>query len=162
MRLASATETLHKRGIFPGRKGCPRAVGRIMAGLLLASVLAPAKSWACAACYGQSDSPLAAGMNWGIMSLLGFIVFVLGAVAGFFIFLARRSAAVKAAAELETKEPQGDEPAAFAPEFVRPHSGRSGLAARRRFCRKAWGLAPWKRRHRPGPGVADMSSLARG
>jgi hypothetical protein len=50
--------------------------------------------WACAACYGQSDSPMAAGMNWGIMSLLGMIVVVLGGVAAFFIFLARRSAAL--------------------------------------------------------------------
>ena len=53
---------------------------------------------ACAACYGQSDSPLAAGMNWGIMTLLGMIVLVLGGVAAFFVFLARRSAALAAPA----------------------------------------------------------------
>jgi hypothetical protein len=51
--------------------------------------------FACAMCYGnKTDSPLAAGMNWGIMSLLVMVVFVLGAVASFFIFLARRAAAV--------------------------------------------------------------------
>jgi hypothetical protein len=63
--------------------------------LLLASLslLAPGTAQACAACYGQSDSPLAAGMNWAIMSLLGIIVLVLGGVAAFFIFLARRTAA---------------------------------------------------------------------
>jgi hypothetical protein len=55
--------------------------------------------WACSACYGQSDSPMAAGMNWGIMSLLAMIVVVLGGVAGFFIFLARRSAALAASNE---------------------------------------------------------------
>jgi hypothetical protein len=55
------------------------------------TVLSPAKVQACAACYGQSDSPLAAGMNWGILSLLGFIGLVLAGVAAFFIFLARRS-----------------------------------------------------------------------
>jgi hypothetical protein len=33
---------------------------------------------ACAACYGKSDSPLAHGMNWGIFTLLGIIVPVLG------------------------------------------------------------------------------------
>jgi hypothetical protein len=49
---------------------------------------------ACAACYGQSDSAMAAGMNWGIVSLLGMIVLVLGGVAGFFVFLARRSSAM--------------------------------------------------------------------
>jgi len=50
--------------------------------------------FACAACYGQSDSAMAAGMNWGILSLLVVILGVLGGVAGFFIFLARRAAMV--------------------------------------------------------------------
>lgn len=49
---------------------------------------------ACAACYGQSDSAMAAGMNWGILSLLGMIVLVLGGVAGFFVFLLRRAVAL--------------------------------------------------------------------
>src|SRR5260370_41895515 len=49
---------------------------------------------ACAACYGQSDSAMAAGMNWGILSLLTVILFVLGGVGGFFIYLAKRSALV--------------------------------------------------------------------
>ena len=48
---------------------------------------------ACAMCYGQSDSPLAKGMNWGIASLLLVVVGVLGAIASFAIFLARRAAA---------------------------------------------------------------------
>jgi hypothetical protein len=39
---------------------------------------------------------MAAGMNWGILSLLVMIVLVLGGFAGFFIFLARRAAAVAA------------------------------------------------------------------
>jgi hypothetical protein len=53
---------------------------------------------ACAMCYGaRTDSPLAAGMNWGIMSLLAVIVFVLGGVASFFIFLAKKAAAAAAA-----------------------------------------------------------------
>ena len=53
----------------------------------------------CAACFGQSDSAMAAGMNWGIMSLLGMIIFVLGGVAGFFVFLMRRSTAMAKKAE---------------------------------------------------------------
>ena len=57
--------------------------------------LAPHSVLACAACYGQSDSPMAAGMNWGIISLLIMIGAVLVGVAGFFVFLIRRS--VKAA-----------------------------------------------------------------
>jgi len=66
-------------------------------GALLGGLLQPGSAWACAACYGQSDSPLAAGMNWGIMSLLGMIVMVLGGFAAFFVFLARRAASVAAA-----------------------------------------------------------------
>jgi hypothetical protein len=50
---------------------------------------------ACAMCYNSNvgDSPLAAGMNWGIMSLLVVVVFVLSSFASFFIFLARKAAA---------------------------------------------------------------------
>jgi heme/copper-type cytochrome/quinol oxidase subunit 2 len=55
------------------------------------AVLHAPSAAACAACFGQSDSPLASGMNWGIFSLLGVIVPVLGGVAGFFIYLARKS-----------------------------------------------------------------------
>lgn len=46
---------------------------------------------ACAACFGKSDSPLAEGMNWGIFALLCVIVPVLGGVAAFFIYLARKA-----------------------------------------------------------------------
>ena len=49
---------------------------------------------ACAACYGQSDSPMAHGLNWGILSLVGVVVPVLGGIATFFIFIAKRAAAV--------------------------------------------------------------------
>jgi hypothetical protein len=58
----------------------------------------PNSLWACAACYGQSDSPLARGMNWGILSLLGVVVFVLGSVASFFVYLGKKSAQAEDAA----------------------------------------------------------------
>jgi hypothetical protein len=64
----------------------------------LALALSPSSLLACAACYGQSDGPMAQGMNWGIFSLLGVIGLVLGGVATFFIYLARRSAAIAAQA----------------------------------------------------------------
>jgi hypothetical protein len=63
----------------------------LLYGLAFAMTLHPASLRACAACYGQSDSPLAVGMNWGIFSLLVIVVAVLGGIAGFFIFLARRA-----------------------------------------------------------------------
>lgn len=49
------------------------------------------EAFACAACFGQSDSRMAQGMNMGIFALLGVITCVLGGVAAFFIHLARRS-----------------------------------------------------------------------
>lgn len=52
---------------------------------------------ACATCYGASDSPLARGMNWGIMVLLGFIGSVLAGIVAFFIHVGRNSAKLAAA-----------------------------------------------------------------
>ncbi|MDB6068343.1 MAG: hypothetical protein JWR26_4551 [Pedosphaera sp.] len=53
--------------------------------------------FACAMCYGgKTDSPLAQGMNWGIFSLLAMVGCVLAGIGSFFVFLARKSAAVSA------------------------------------------------------------------
>ena len=52
--------------------------------------------FACAACYGASDSPMAKGMNWGIFSLLGVVAVVLGSIATFFVFIGKKSAAASA------------------------------------------------------------------
>jgi hypothetical protein len=60
-----------------------------------AVLAAPARALACAACFGASDSPLAEGMNWGILVLLGVIGCVLAAITAFFIFIARKSAALQ-------------------------------------------------------------------
>ena len=64
---------------------------------LLALADAP-RVFACAACYGKSDAPMAQGMNWGIFTLMGIIGLVLVGVAGFFVFILRRAAALAAAA----------------------------------------------------------------
>ncbi len=69
---------------------------------------APVSASACAACYGQSDSPMAQGMNWGILSLLGFITMVLVGVAGFFLYLARRSAQSNSEDPLSPPQPMPD------------------------------------------------------
>ena len=45
--------------------------------------------FACAACYGKSDSPLASGMNWGIFTLLGVVLTVLTCIALFFVHVVR-------------------------------------------------------------------------
>jgi hypothetical protein len=62
------------------------------AALVVLGLLAlPRPVLACAACFGASDSSMAKGMNMGIFALLGVIVLVLGGIASFFIFLARRA-----------------------------------------------------------------------
>ncbi|HLX96524.1 MAG TPA: hypothetical protein VKU37_12340 [Verrucomicrobiae bacterium] len=49
----------------------------------------PSSLFACAACYGRSDSPLASGMNWGIFTLLGVVLTVLSCITLFFVHVVR-------------------------------------------------------------------------
>jgi hypothetical protein len=58
--------------------------------LIIAASLAPSSLFACAACYGRSDSPLASGMNWGIFTLMGIILTVLTCIALFFVHIIRK------------------------------------------------------------------------
>ncbi len=71
---------------------------------LAPAVLAPTKTFACAACYGKSDSAMAVGMNWGIFTLLGVVVPVLGAFLTFLIYVIRKSEALNAAAEKAARQ----------------------------------------------------------
>ncbi len=45
----------------------------------------------CAVCYGDPNSLMMQGLNWGIFVLLGVTTFVLAGFAAFFVQLARRS-----------------------------------------------------------------------
>ena len=56
--------------------------------LLLA---APRAALACPVCFGQSDSPLAWGVNMGVFLMLAVTGGVLAAFAAFFIHLVRRA-----------------------------------------------------------------------
>ena len=71
-----------------------RLAGWFVAGLALASAKLPVL--ACATCFGATDSKLAEGMNWGILSLLCVVAVVLGTITSFFVFIARRAPAVEA------------------------------------------------------------------
>jgi hypothetical protein len=64
------------------------AVRAVLAALMLA---VPRMALACPVCFGQSDSPLAQGVNMGIYFLLAVVVGVLAAFASFFVYLARRA-----------------------------------------------------------------------
>jgi hypothetical protein len=56
-----------------------------------AIALAPSPLLACAACTGRTDSPLAVGMNWGILTLLGCVLSVLTCFVVFIVHVARRT-----------------------------------------------------------------------
>jgi hypothetical protein len=71
--------------------------------LLLPAVFAPSPLFACAACYGRSDAPMAVGMNWGIFTLLAVVGAVLAGFLTFLIYAIRRSEAQEAAREKRLK-----------------------------------------------------------
>jgi len=62
---------------------------RLIATAALAA--APRAALACPVCFGQNDSPMAAGINMGIFVMLGVTGVVLAAFASFFISLIRRA-----------------------------------------------------------------------
>lgn len=67
--------------------------------LFALALLAPAKLFACATCFGGSiDSPITDGMNWAILTLGVCISTVLAAFLTFLIYAIRKSEAVNAAA----------------------------------------------------------------
>jgi hypothetical protein len=69
----------------------------LCAALMFALAAHAPSALACAVCFGQSDSPIAQAAKWGVFALLAVVVCVLGAIASFFIFLAKKAAAVAAA-----------------------------------------------------------------
>ena len=75
--------------------------------LFAAAALAPSPIFACAACYGKSDSPLASGMNWGIFTLMGVILTVLTCITLFFVHVVRGE---KAQTEAENNLPPQNPP----------------------------------------------------
>jgi hypothetical protein len=61
------------------------------AALTLALLVAPRAALACPVCFGQSDSPLAKGLNMGVFMMFALIAVVLVAFAAFFVHLMRRA-----------------------------------------------------------------------
>jgi hypothetical protein len=66
-----------------------RAIITAAAGCLLG--FAPVAADACAVCFGQTDSPLGRGQQWGVLVLLGVVLIVLSSFGAFAVYLARRS-----------------------------------------------------------------------
>jgi heme/copper-type cytochrome/quinol oxidase subunit 2 len=84
-----------------------KSLRQILKTILVAIALAafaPSPLFACAACYGKSDSPLANGMNWGIFTLMGVIITVLATIASFFVYVIRKEAAAAKADDKNLSE----------------------------------------------------------
>ena len=79
-------------------------IPRLGLGLIALVSACPTSVYACAACYGKSDSPMAKGMNWGIFSLLAVVVTVLGSIAGFAFYLAKRAGSTQIPAQSNSTE----------------------------------------------------------
>ncbi len=76
---------------FQGQTMSPAA--KLTVVLLFALSFSPTSLWACAACTGRTDSPLAVAMNWGILTLLGVVLTVLSGVLVFFVHVIRKEEA---------------------------------------------------------------------
>ena len=70
----------------------------------LLAVGAPSSVFACAACYGRTDSPLASAMNFGILTLLGVVLCVLSVFLVGFVHIVRKGEAMHKAAEKRMEE----------------------------------------------------------
>lgn len=80
---------------------CNSISARVLA--LAIALTLPGNAFACATCYGQSDSPLAQGMNWGIMTLLCVVFSVMVGIVAFFVHVGRKSAALQRSAAGENQ-----------------------------------------------------------
>jgi heme/copper-type cytochrome/quinol oxidase subunit 2 len=78
---------------------------KFLAALLLGQAFSPTSLWACAACTGRTDSPLAVAMNWGILTLLGVVLTVLSGVLIFFVHVIRKEET--ASNDTPSKNPPG-------------------------------------------------------
>tara|TARA_Y100000590_G_scaffold462083_1_gene625277 strand:+ start:257 stop:496 length:240 start_codon:yes stop_codon:yes gene_type:complete len=52
-------------------------------------------AYPCAVCYGNPDSPLSHGMNRGVLTLMGFIIFILMIILYSIISMAIRTKKIK-------------------------------------------------------------------
>jgi hypothetical protein len=67
---------------------------RIALGIAIVA-FSPRVAFACPVCFGENDSPLALGINYGILAMLGIIVGLWVAFGSFFLYLRRRARMVE-------------------------------------------------------------------
>ena len=84
-----------------------RYIRIVICGLAVVAGMLPASVSACAACFGQSDSPMAKGMNAGIFTLLAVITSTLLGIAIFFAYILRRAARLRSVSGAEAEPASG-------------------------------------------------------
>ena len=67
--------------------------------VVAALLLAPNVALACPVCFGENDSPLAVGINYGILAMLVVVGGLWVAFGSFFIYLRRRAKMAEASSE---------------------------------------------------------------
>ena len=68
-----------------------RRLKLFLAAALTSLALHPVALRACSVCYGDPDSSMSKGLNWGIAVLLGVVVTVLGGITTFFVYISKKS-----------------------------------------------------------------------
>ena len=95
-----------RAGRVSSRGGQWGEISRLVALGATLAVFAPAKGFACAACYGgHIDDRMADGMNWAILTLGVIVATVLGTFLACLIHVIRKSEALEAAAQRKSPEP---------------------------------------------------------
>jgi hypothetical protein len=90
---SSVFQGIRGRGRRRGRFNIPDLFKQALRSLVTATaLLAAAPALACAVCYGEPDAPMTYGLNWAILVLGGVVGVVLVGVAGFFVYVQRRTA----------------------------------------------------------------------
>ena len=59
--------------------------------LMAILLMTPRLTWACPVCPGDPSSPMTIGASWGMLALLGLTAGMFSALAGFFLYLMKRS-----------------------------------------------------------------------
>ena len=57
----------------------------------IAIIIMPGLLFPCAVCYGNPDAPMSHGMNMGILTLMGFIFFILAVIISSIICISIRT-----------------------------------------------------------------------
>jgi maltodextrin utilization protein YvdJ len=73
--------------------------------LLLLALAWPHTVSACAVCFGKSDSTWNKAVNFGVVVLLGVVLLVLGGIAAFFVYMAKRARMLQITTTQEKLQP---------------------------------------------------------